>query len=29
VLGPAPELARLLLARYDEARTAPPVLLSA
>ncbi|MEU1944292.1 sirohydrochlorin chelatase [Streptomyces sp. NPDC020125] len=29
VLGPAPELARLLLRRYDEARTAPPVLLTA
>ncbi|MEU7364190.1 sirohydrochlorin chelatase [Streptomyces hygroscopicus] len=29
VLGPAPELARLLLDRYDEARTAPPALLTA
>ncbi|MEU8875578.1 sirohydrochlorin chelatase [Streptomyces javensis] len=29
VLGPAPELARLLLARYEEARTAPPALLTA
>ncbi|AGP54370.1 sirohydrochlorin chelatase [Streptomyces rapamycinicus] len=29
VLGPAPELARLLLTRYDEARTAPPALLTA
>ncbi|MGW7687928.1 sirohydrochlorin chelatase [Streptomyces asiaticus] len=29
VLGPAPELARLLLHRYDEARTAPPALLTA
>ncbi|AQW54119.1 sirohydrochlorin chelatase [Streptomyces violaceusniger] len=29
VLGPAPELARLLLRRYDEARTAPPALLTA
>ncbi|WP_413801925.1 sirohydrochlorin chelatase [Streptomyces iranensis] len=29
VLGPAPELARLLLTRYDEARRTGPVLLSA
>lgn len=29
VLGPAPELAQLLLRRYDEARMAPPVLLTA
>ncbi|MEU5268403.1 sirohydrochlorin chelatase [Streptomyces hygroscopicus] len=29
VLGPAPELARLLLDRYDEARAAPPALLTA
>ncbi|WP_413806638.1 sirohydrochlorin chelatase [Streptomyces sp. OE57] len=29
VLGPAPELARLLLTRYDEARTTPPALLTA
>ncbi|WP_432253448.1 sirohydrochlorin chelatase [Streptomyces sp. HNM1019] len=29
VLGPAPELARLLLTRYDEARMAPPALLTA
>ncbi|NEW71789.1 sirohydrochlorin chelatase [Streptomyces rhizosphaericus] len=29
VLGPAPELARLLLTRYDEARTASPALLTA
>ncbi|MET8011675.1 sirohydrochlorin chelatase [Streptomyces sp. NPDC005271] len=29
VLGPAPELARLLLDRYDEARVAEPVPLSA
>ncbi|WP_413103715.1 sirohydrochlorin chelatase [Streptomyces sp. Inha503] len=29
VLGPAPELGRLLLTRYDEARTAPPALLTA
>ncbi|MEV6125975.1 sirohydrochlorin chelatase [Streptomyces violaceusniger] len=29
VLGPAPELARLLLRRYDEARTASPALLTA
>ncbi|KUL67367.1 cobalamin biosynthesis protein CbiX [Streptomyces violaceusniger] len=29
VLGPAPELARLLLRRYDEACMAPPALLTA
>ncbi|MBI0375979.1 sirohydrochlorin chelatase, partial [Streptomyces albiflaviniger] len=29
VLGPAPELARLLLTRYDEARAASPALLTA
>ncbi|MFD8333774.1 sirohydrochlorin chelatase [Streptomyces solisilvae] len=29
VLGPAPELARLLLHRYDEARAAAPALLTA
>ncbi|QKV91998.1 sirohydrochlorin chelatase [Streptomyces sp. NA02950] len=29
VLGPAPELARLLLRRYDESRPATPALLSA
>ncbi|MBL1099926.1 sirohydrochlorin chelatase [Streptomyces coffeae] len=29
VLGPAPELARLLLHRYDESRAAAPALLSA
>ncbi|GAA2353322.1 sirohydrochlorin chelatase [Streptomyces violaceusniger] len=29
VLGPAPELARVLLTRYDEARAAPPALLTA